>query len=344
MKKIYVLIFEDVILSSAAGPLDIFTRTNDLLRATGQAPAFDIRPVSDNARNIHLNLPAQFICQLSLEDVPPSPPGHDLPLIVVPAFMGQWETVLEKNRAAVDWLARHHAAGTEVASLCVGSYFLAQAGILDGKPCTSHWAAIDDLQQRFPALRLQGDAVVTDQDGVYTGGGAFSSLNLILYLVEKFCGHDIGVRVSKQFSIHRDHISQAHFSVFRGMNQHGDREILKAQSYMEQRFHLDLSVEQVAQHVNMSKRNFIRRFKQATQSTPLEYLQKVKIEAAKRKLETSSQSIQALMYDVGYNDSKTFRDVFKRMTGVTPKDYRRKYGLLSAAPRPSRAAPPAPAV
>lgn len=325
MKNIYILIVEDVILSSAAAPLDIFTRTNAILAAAGQAPAFNVKLVSDKVKNVLLSDPAQFICQRTLDEVPATPQGHKLPLIVVPAFAGDWDTVREKNRAALAWLSQHYAAGTEIASLCVGSYFLAEAKILNGKPCTSHWAAIADMQQRFPQLQMQGDLVVTDQDGVYTGGGAFSSLNLVLYLVEKFCGHDIGIKVSKQFSIHRDHISQAHFSVFRGLNQHGDNEILKAQTYFEQHFQEDISVEQVAGKVNMSKRNFIRRFKQATQFTPLEYLQRVKVEAAKQRLENSSQNIQNLMYDIGYNDIKTFREVFKRQTGVTPQDYRKKY-------------------
>jgi transcriptional regulator GlxA family with amidase domain len=327
MKHIYILVFEDVILSSAAGPLDIFTRTNDLLAAAGKEPAFKVQLVSEKARNIHLDNPAQFVCQLCIDDVPAVSPGHNAPLVVVPAFTGGWDRVRDKNLATVDWLKRHHAAGSEIASLCVGSYFLAEAGILDGKPCTTHWRAQDDLQQRFPNAQVRGDEVVTDQDGVYTGGGAFSSLNLVLYLVEKFCGHEMGIRVSKQFSIHRDHISQAHFAVFNGLGKHGDREVAKAQAYIEQHFNQDLNVEQVAQHVNMSKRNFIRRFKQATHLTPLEYTQKVKIENAKRRLENSSKGIQELMYEVGYNDLKTFREIFKRQTGVTPQDYRRKYGL-----------------
>ncbi|HET6565642.1 MAG TPA: helix-turn-helix domain-containing protein [Xanthomonadales bacterium] len=331
MKHIYILIFEDVILSSAAGPLDIFTRTNDLLVAAGREPAFRVQLVSQKARNIHLDSPTQFICQLSIDDLPARSSGHTTPLVLVPAFTGGWDRVHEKNRTTVEWLAQHYAAGSEIASLCVGAYFLAQAGILDGKPCTTHWRAVDDLQQRFPEVQVRGDEVVTDQDGVYTGGGAFSSLNLVLYLVEKFCGHEMGIRVSKQFSIHRDHISQAHFAMFNGLSQHGDPAVAEAQSFIEQRFNQDLTVEQVAQHVNMSKRNFIRRFKQATHLTPLEYTQKVKIENAKRGLENSSKGIQELMYEVGYNDIKTFRDMFKRQTGVTPQDYRRKYGLNARA-------------
>lgn len=326
MKPVYILIHEDVVLSSAAAPLDIFTRTNEILAAAGKPPAFDVALVGQQPDMVALNLPAFFHCQLTLDAVPPKSAGHQQSLILVPAFSGDWEQVREKNRAVIEWLGHHYRVGTEVASLCKGSYFLAEAGLFDGKPCTSHWGVIDDMRTRFPKIDLKPDSVVTDQSGLYSGGGAFSSLNLVLYLVEKFCGHDIGVLVAKNFSIHRDHINQAHFSVFRGLNQHGDQVILDAQAYIEAHYAGDISVQGVADHANMSKRNFIRRFKQAVQITPLEYIQRMKIEAAKKALEQGGRTIQELTYQVGYSDSKTFRSVFKRVTGVTPQDYRNKYG------------------
>ncbi|OZG72183.1 AraC family transcriptional regulator [Hahella sp. CCB-MM4] len=326
MKNIYILIYPDVVLSSAAAPLDILTRTNEILMAAGSPPAFNVRLVSDQSGDIHLNNPVHFNCENSVAEITPSADGHHQQLILIPAFEKTWETVLPKNSSLVEWIREHYVAGTEVASLCKGAYFLAEAGILNGQPCTSHWGVIDDMKQRYPEVDFQPDSVITDQNGIYTGGGAFSSLNLVLYLVEKFCGHEVGIMVSKNFSIHRDHISQAHFSVFRGLNQHADQVILNAQTFIETHYSKDISVEQVACHVNMSKRNLIRRFKLATQNTPLEYIQRVKVEVAKKALENGSQSIQNLMYDVGYNDNKTFRTVFKRMTGVTPQEYRNKYG------------------
>ncbi len=326
MKSVYILVHEDVVLSSAAAPLDIFTRTNDILRSDGRSPAFNVSLVGRRPDKVSLKLPALFDCRRALDEVPPKSAGHRQSLILVPAFDGDWENVRDRNRDVIEWLARHHRSGTEIASLCVGSYFLAEAGLLDHKPCTSHWAAVEDMRRRYASVEFQPDSVLTDRDGIYTGGGAFSSLNLVLYLVEKFCGHDIGVRVAKNFSIHRDHVNQAHFSVFNGLNRHGDRVILNAQDYIESHYAEDISVESVAGMVNMSKRNFVRRFKRAVKVTPLEYIQRVKIEAAKKALEQGRQNIQALTYEVGYSDSKTFRTVFKRLTGVTPQDYRNKYG------------------
>lgn len=324
MKTIYVLVYEDAVPSSVAAPIDILVHSARMLQAAGRAPVFSVELISEKYRNVMLGGPLQFICHRTFDQLPAADAGEHL--VVIPAFAGEWDTVLEKNRGVIPWLAARYKAGTELASLCLGTYFLAEAGLLDGKICTSHWRAFDDMRQRYPAIKLQPDSVITDQQGIYTGGGAFSSLNLLLYLVEKFCGHDIGVLVSKNFSIHRDHISQGHFSVFRGLNQHGDKLVLRAQDFIENNYNREISVDEVATVVNMSKRNFIRRFKQATQNTPLEYIQKVKVEAVKKALETGRQSVQSLMYSVGYNDSKTFRDVFRKITGVTPQTYRNKYG------------------
>lgn len=314
-----MLVYEDVILSSASGVMDMFIGTNRLLQAEGEPPAFEITLVSEKIRNIQLNVPAQFVSCKTLDEV------VDTDLILAPAFNGSPDVVLEKNEALIDWIRSMHRSGTEVASLCLGSYFLAEAGVLKGKCCTSHWMAIADMQQRYPDVTLLADIVMTDQEGIYTSGGAFSSLNLVLYLIEKFCGRDISIQISKMFAIDMDRVSQAHFTVFQGQRRHEDEEILRAQSYIEQNYHMQISIEQIAEQTNMSKRNFIRRFKSATQNTPLEYLQRVKIESAKKALEKNSQNISTLMYDVGYNDLKTFRSIFKRVTGLTPQEYRRKY-------------------
>lgn len=319
MKKIAMLVYEDVILSSASGVMDMLIGTNRLLQGEGESPAFEITLVSEKIRNIQLQVPAQFVSCKTLDEV------TDADLILAPAFNGEPDAVLKKNEVLIKWLRAKHDEGTEVASLCFGSYFLAEAGLLSNKCCTSHWMAIADMQQRYPDVKLLADIVMTDQEGIYTSGGAFSSLNLVLYLIEKFCGRDISIQVSKMFAIDMDRVSQAHFTVFQGQRRHEDEEILRAQAYIEQNYHMQISIEQIAEQTNMSKRNFIRRFKSATQNTPLEYLQRVKIESAKKALEKNNQNIGTLMYDVGYNDLKTFRSIFKRVTGLTPQEYRRKY-------------------
>lgn len=319
MKTISLLVYEDAVLSAVSGALDILIGTNRFLEETGQPAAFKVELVSEKLKNIQLHLPAQFICQKTLSE------ATQTDLVIAPAFNGEPGAILEKNRALVDWIKAMRKSGAEVASLCFGSYFLAEAGLLDGKSCTSHWLTVEHMQQQYPETKVLPDMVITDEKGIYTSGGAFSSLNLILYLVEKFCGREVGIQISKMFSIDMDRVSQAHFAVFQGQREHEDEEILKAQTYIEQNYQDQISVEEVAKQTHMSKRNFIRRFKKATQNTPLQYLQRVKVEAAKKALERGKKNISSLIYDVGYNDAKSFRNVFKRITGLTPQAYRSKY-------------------
>ncbi len=319
MKTISLLVYEDAVLASISGVIDLLSATNGYAQELGRPAPFRLELVSEKLKNIQLNVPAQFICTKTLAEV------TDTDLILVPAFYVEPDKALAKNKVLVNWIAAKYAEGTEVASLCLGSYFLAEAGILSGKACASHWKALDDMQRRYPDIQVLTDMVMTDKDRIYTSGGALLSWNLILYLIEKFCGREMCIGISRMFNIDLNRASQSYFAVFQGQRQHEDQDILKAQTFIETNFHLPISVEQIADQANMSKRNFIRRFKSATQNTPQEYLQRVKIESAKKALEKDRDDVSSIMYDVGYNDVKTFRKVFKQITGLTPQDYRRKY-------------------
>ena len=318
MKEVALIIHEDATLSTVTGAMDMFIHTNRLFQHSGKPLPFKL--VLAGEKHVNDVLPAgPFVSYSPFEQIT-SPD-----LIITPAFYGDRDEMLKKHRGIIDWISEKFQSGAEVASLCSGAYFLAEAGLLPGRSCTCHWNDMADITQRYPGVNFLSDMVITDQDGVYTSGGAFSSLNLILYIIDKFCGREVGIWASKMFSLDMDRISQSHFAVFKGQRQHKDGDILKAQTYIEQNHHLQLNIDEIADHTNMSKRNFIRRFKKATQNTPFEYLQRVKIEAAKKALEKGSQNINELMYDAGYNDIKTFREVFKKITGLTPQDYRRKY-------------------
>jgi transcriptional regulator GlxA family with amidase domain len=319
MKEVAILIHEDAVFSTVSGAMDMLIHTNRLFHESGKPIPFKITLVGEKEQNNLLITPEPYVTYSSIAAM--AQPG----LIIVPAFYGDRSITLKKHQSLINWFACMNKSGAEVASLCSGSYFLAEAGLLTGRSCTSHWFDRDDIVSRYPDINFLSDMVITDDRGIYTSGGAFSSLNLVLYLIDKFCGREVGVWASKMFSLDMDRISQSHFAVFKGQHQHKDDDILKAQNYIEQNHHLQLNIDEIAEHTNMSKRNFIRRFKKATQNTPFEYLQRVKIESAKKALEKGAQNINILMYDAGYNDIKTFREVFKKITGLTPQDYRRKY-------------------
>jgi len=319
MKEIALIIHEDVTLSTITGAMDMLIHTNRFFQHLYKHQPFKIILACEKIKNDSLFTPSEFVTYTTMAET------SKADLIVVPAFYGDRDQMLKKHNETIKWITQMYTDGAEVASLCSGIYFLAEAGLLTGRSCTAHWADMEDIVRRYPEVNFLSDMVITDQDGIYTSGGAFSSLNLVLYLIDKFCGREVGIWASKMFSLDMDRISQSHFAVFKGQRQHRDDDILKAQTYIEQNHHLQLNIDEIAEHTNMSKRNFIRRFKKATHNTPFEYLQRVKIEAAKKALEKGAQNINLLMYDAGYNDIKTFREVFKKITGLTPQDYRRKY-------------------
>jgi len=319
MKIISLLLHEDVYTSAIGGVIDLLFGANQYLLESGHPEAFRLELVGEKAKNIQLDVPAQFHCYTTIDKA-------CLPhLIIIPGFKGDTTATLRKYGDVVRWIGEMHRCGAEIASMCVGSFFLAEAGLLDGKIATSHWAATSEMQRRYPLVKVQSDGIITDQEGVYTSGGGFSALKLILYIIEKFCGRETALAVSKIYSIDINYASQAHFAVFSGQRQHGDEEILKSQSYIEEHYASNLSIEQVSALCHTGKRNFIRRFKAATHNTPIEYLQRVRVEAAKKVLENEDCSLDEVMDQAGYEDIKTFRMVFKRLTGLSPRDYRKRY-------------------
>jgi transcriptional regulator GlxA family with amidase domain len=202
---------------------------------------------------------------------------------------------------------------------------LAETGLLDGKACSTHWAAADEFKKRYPQINLTGEKIITEDNGIYSSGGAYSFLNLLVHLVEKYAGRETAIWCCKMFEIDFDRKDQNTFAIFNGQKDHSDEPIKNAQLYIENNFGEKISVEDLAKMFAISRRNFVRRFKKATTNTPIEYIQRVKIEAAKKSLESSTNNVQEVMYIVGYNDNKAFRTVFRKHTGLTPIDYRNKY-------------------
>jgi transcriptional regulator GlxA family with amidase domain len=202
---------------------------------------------------------------------------------------------------------------------------LASSGLLDGKSCSTHWAHADDFRSLFPRVHLQTDHLITDENGIYTNGGGYSFLNLVIYLVEKYYDRQTAIYCSKMMQIEMDRNSQSAFAIFTGQKLHGDEMIKKAQAYIESKLDEKISVGHLSSKFAIGRRNFDRRFIKATGNTPVEYSQRVKMEAAKKTFETSRKTINEVMYEVGYSDVKAFREVFRKITGMSPLEYRSKY-------------------
>ncbi len=317
MKHVSIIVPEgDYILSSVLGTFKIFNAANQYLRETGKEPMFDVHLVGiGRESNVYGGLFSVHPDVLLSDKITTD-------LIVIPAIQ---PASTAQNSAFIPWIIEQHKRGAEVASLCVGAFLLASTGLLNGKYCSTHWIAADAFKQMFPEVKLAAEKIITDEQGIYSSGGAYSFLNLVLYLVEKYCGREVSVYLSKLLEIEIERDSQSPFNIFQGQKSHEDEPIKKAQVYMEKNIGEKISVDQLAGLFAISRRNFERRFKKATANTPVEYLQRVKIEAAKKSLEAGKDNINEVMYAVGYNDSKAFRTTFKKITGMSPVDYRKKY-------------------
>jgi transcriptional regulator GlxA family with amidase domain len=320
LKHISILIpEEDPNLSSIVGSYKVFTRANQYLINNGKKPVFKIDLVG-NSKNISVHdglfsvHPNATLKQIQKTD-----------LIIIPAIKPNFAVSISANKDLFPWIANHYKKGAEVASMCTGAFLLASTGLLKGKTCPTHWIASDTFKKMFPDVNLVADRVITDEHGIYTNGGAFSFLHLLLYLVEKFCDRETAIYCAKVFEIDIDRDTQSHFTIFSGLKDHQDVEIKKAQLFIEKHVSEKISMEDLASKFSIGRRNFDRRFIKATSNTPVEYMQKVKIEVAKRKLETSRESVDEIMYSVSYSDNKAFRTVFKKVTGLSPLEYRNKY-------------------
>jgi transcriptional regulator GlxA family with amidase domain len=306
-------------LSSLFGAIDIFDNANTFYADNGKPPYYDIKVIGSNVRQSLVNTQFQI-----------KPGNHALDkakpdIIIIPGLDNGNDYSLKKNKQLLNWMIQQYKEGCELASLCTGSFMLAATGLLDNKECSTHWAAERLFQKMFPKVKLCTDKIVTDHNGIYTAGGANSSFNLILYLIGKFSGYETALYCSKISQIDIDRNSQLPFMMFKGEKDHDDNAIKDVQDFIEANIDERVTVEFLANKFAMSKRNFIRRFKKATNNVPLEYIQKVKMEVAKRSLELNRKNVNEVMYSVGYTDVKAFRTIFKKITGFSPSEYQQKF-------------------
>lgn len=247
-------------------------------------------------------------------------------LIIVSPISGNLERGIEDNRSFVDWIRNQRIQnGSEIASLCKGAFLLAETGLVNGKNCATHWTAHEEFKKRYPGVNLIPESIICEDNGIYSSGGAYSILNFTLYLIERNFGRETAIWVSKISEIEFDRMSQNEFIIFSGQKDHSDESIKVAQEFIENNYESKLNVTGIAERAHLNARSFLRRFKKATSNTPLEYIQRVRVEAAKKKLESTTKTILEIMYSIGYNDEKAFRNTFRKYSGLSPKEYQRKY-------------------
>ena len=319
MKNVSILILETSVIEAIADPHYMFKAVNQFLVSSGKPPLFDVQLVAITKEVKLENSLFTVHAEKLLKDV------HKTDLIFIPAISGDIPAALKLNKDYMPWIVNQYKNGAEVASLCIGAFVLAATGLLNGKKCSSHWNAANEFRTMFPEVELVDGSILTEEQGIYSSGGANSYWSLLLYLVEKYTDRDTAILASKFFAVDIDRDSQASFMMFKGQKEHDDREILKVQEFIEENYQEKITVDELAARVSIGRRSFERRFKKATNNTVVEYMQRVKIEAAKRSFEYSRKNINEVMFDVGYTDTKAFRTIFKKITGLTPVEYRNKY-------------------
>jgi transcriptional regulator GlxA family with amidase domain len=324
MKHVSILVPVEAVMPSIVDPRTLFSGVNDFLAATGREPAFNVQFVG-LTRDVKLN---QGLFSVHTDALLHEVKKTDL--VIIPALSGDLKTSIKKNEEFLPWIKQQYQNGAEVASLCVGAFLLASTGLLNGKECSSHWKTANEFREMFPEVTLVDGRIVTEQQGLYSSGGATSYWNLLLLLVEKYAGREMAIIASKVYALEIDRKSQSPFIMFSGQKQHEDEPIKQAQEYIEKNVTEKISVEELALKYAIGRRHFERRFKKATNNTPVEYIQRVKIEPAKKQLENSRKNVNEVMYDVGYSDTKAFRTIFRKITGLSPIEYRNKYNKEAA--------------
>lgn len=324
MKHISILVPHNAVMTSLADPRTIFTGINDFLAMEGKAPVFELQFVGLKKQVKLYNGLFRVHTDALLHEV------KRTDLVLIPAIGGDFAATIAENREFLPWIREQYGAGAEVASLCVGAFILAATGLLNGKECSSHWLSAETFRQMFPEVTLVDGRIVTEQQGLYSSGGATSYWSLLLHLVEKYAGREMAIQASKIFALEIDRKTQSPFIMFQAQKKHEDAPIRQAQEFIEQHIAEKISVEELSSRFAIGRRHFERRFKKATNNTPIAYIQRVRIEAAKKQLERSAKNVNEVMYDVGYTDNKAFRSVFKKITGISPIEYRNRYNKEAA--------------
>ena len=321
MKHISILVLEGATLTSLDGSHQLFSRINDFQAYNSKEKYYTIDLVGVKEET-WLNEGLYTVrASKMIKDI------HKTDLIIIPIICGDFAKMIKANKQFIEWIIKQYHNGAEIASLCVGSFFLASTGLLNGKKCATHWASKNDFQLMFPRVDVLDSTIITDEDGIYTSGGTYSYLNLLLYIIEKHVGREMSILASKMFEIDIERKSQNQFVIFLGQKRHDDMDVLKAQEFIEHNSAKKLAIDELCLKFAVGRRSFERRFKKSTGNSIGEYVQRVKVEAVKKQLEMGRKTINEIVYEVGYNDINAFRHVFRKFVGMSPVDYRKKYKI-----------------
>jgi transcriptional regulator GlxA family with amidase domain len=321
-----VLLLDGGYASTAIGPTEVFHSAGVLwnrLQGEQGEPRFRVRVASSGGRSVSAPCALRLMPSHSLEDI------EHTDIVILPGLGPDATDQIAHHPAVIPFLQKWHARGAHIAGICTGVAFLAEAGLLDGRRATTHWAVAEQMRARYPKVKWRPEEFVTEDNGVLCGGGVYASIDVALYLVEKFCGHEIALQCSRALLVSMPRACQSGYAVLPLSRPHTDDRIRDAQEFMQQNFRREVPIAELADRAGMGQRNFIRRFKAATGEVPGGYLQTLRVAAAKEMLERGAASVQAVCTEIGYGDIAFFRRLFKRHTGMTPGEYRTRFAKMA---------------
>ncbi|MCG8686512.1 MAG: helix-turn-helix domain-containing protein [Desulfobacterales bacterium] len=322
MAKISLWVGDGCLASSVTTLTDAFSIAGlwqHHLAPKAPAPLFDTQIITTDGKPVTAYGNLRFEADLAVTDVDTT----DC-VIISPILPGI--TPIPKN---LSLFSRHldnlSKKGTTIATVCTGTFVLAEMGLLDGKTATTNQIYAGLFKKRYPKVNLKADHMLTQDENIICAGAATAVYNLAMHLVEKFGSRKLASVCSKALLVDPNRVSQAPYAISTPLLNHGDKQVRQAQKIIEKQFAQLDSIDDIAKDVGISPRHFKRRFKKATGELPLKYLQRVRIDAAKEKLETTRDSIDKITWAVGYKDVSSFCRLFKQHTRISPRAYRDKF-------------------
>lgn len=319
--KTAIVAYKNCTSSMVTGMMDILSLANSMTESK-KLGAFDISIVSEDGEPV-----ASF-------NGFPIPVAHSLrskkiyDIVYVPGFLADPLQTISQSQSIIRWLQKQYSEGSTIAAACNGNLFIAEARILDGKRATTHWSLNDFFSKRYPQVMFQPEQILIDEGNVLSAAGVTAYMNLALHIISRYVSPDVAAYCSKVFLVDSGRRLQTPYMIYTTPRSHGDNEIVKVQNWLEKNYSNNVSIDSVIDESALGKRTLLRRFKKATGDTPIEYLQRIRLENAKRILETTNKTFSEITWEVGYNDSSSFQRLFKNYTKLTPKEYRNKFMLV----------------
>ena len=320
--KIGILAYEDCTASMILGVLDILSFANSQHKSENEKDLFKIEIISETGKPVNSFSKFPIQAQRNIKT------KFQYDLIYVPGFVGDVEKLLLKEKKIINWLKKQSEKGSILAAACNGNFLLAEAGVMNGKKATTHWSLIEVFRKRYKEIMLEPEKIIVDNGNILSAAGVTAYFNLALFLIEKYGSKDLALTSAKVFLVDSGRKIQTPYQMYHVSKSHGDEEIVCVQDWLEKNFNENITLEKMMNVCNLGKKTLMRRFKRVTGETPLIYLQKLRIENAKRLLESRKDSFNEITWKVGYSDASSFHKVFKSETGLTPIEYRSKFSTV----------------